>query len=87
MRQPLPTEVQDRFADLSAQLSVRELPTSTGATRKAHVGEFMLMAIGDKGEAQFKHRNTRNYVFITPAGKLVVPQTQEAFMQGFFDAE
>jgi len=86
MEYPNEHEAENLFAKLAVMLQVRPLYTESGITRFAAAGEFMLMGIGDKGEVQFKHSYTRNYVFLLENGELLVPMTRQAFMQGFFDA-
>jgi hypothetical protein len=61
------------------------LPTEKGKPRGALANEFMYMQQTSDGTFQFKHADTRNYVFVRPNGKLEIPKGG-SFMQGFFDA-
>ena len=71
----------DVLADL---LQDRPMYSTDGIRHDVSADEFMLMGITDYGVVQFKHRNTRNYVFVEN-GELTVPKTQQAFTRGFFD--
>jgi hypothetical protein len=62
------------------------LETSTGIKRKVNASEFYHMGRTADGGAQFKHRHTRNYVYLLPNQTLVVPKTNKAFQKGIFDA-
>jgi len=77
--------------------SVEGFKTSTSKVRHdVDCGEFMLMCGNDKGqkntELQFKHRDTRNYVYlrrdmdsVASPWKLIVPVTNKPFNKGYFD--
>lgn len=80
-----PTE--QAWAWLTDALKHRRLPTSNGQDRVVAPSEFMLMNEEPRGGRwQFKHHDTRNYVFVDAKnGKLIVPQTTEPFMRGQFD--
>jgi hypothetical protein len=45
--------------------------------------EFMYMG-SPQGIHQFKHRTSRNYVFVDGLGNMFVPATDKPFMQGEF---
>jgi len=79
-------EINYHFSGLVDRLAVTPLPTEKGGTRQAKANEFMLMHVGENGWIGFKHRDTRNYIFLSPNHKqLYVPQTKEPFMLGHFD--
>jgi len=82
---PTDQQVENLYKSLEDLLLEIPLPTSSGRSRFATVDEFMLMGIGEYGDAQFKHYNTRNYIFILKSGELHVPKTKKPFMLGFFD--
>ena len=47
--------------------------------------DFMLMDTEpNRGQYSFKHYDTRNYVFMTTAGRIIVPRTDKPFMKGEF---
>jgi hypothetical protein len=91
---PSINEVQGHFARLEAALAKRgvlEADREVGHTdidqdgyRSPKAGEFMFMQIDERGVAGFKHRLTRNYVFLSADGVLIVPKTANAFMRGQF---
>lgn len=58
--------------------------TFNGRYRRATAAEFMLMDFA--GEvARFKHRETRNYLYLYPAGRVVVPfDRADPFFGGFY---
>jgi len=59
--------------------------TSNGSIRRdVEVDEFMLMNVAN-GQAQFKHRHTRNYVFLRADGTFSIPSTGNAWLKGTFD--
>ena len=73
------------FSVLGELLVDHPMRTTSGTRYDVTSDEFMLMCENESSTViQFKHRNTRNYVFIRN-GELVVPQKQENFMRGFFD--
>jgi hypothetical protein len=85
-------EVQRYFTALEKKLADNPLPTAGGGTRQAHPSEFMLMHIDwSTGSAVvgFKHRETRNYLFLVwgqaNGAELVVPESEQPFMRGTFD--
>lgn len=76
------------FDRLAIVLQGRKLPCEYVPARECKADEFMLMGIqGDR--ASFKHRNTRNYVFVDAVPgcslSLCVPITREPWYRGFFD--
>lgn len=83
-RMPTADEVKTQFERLQVALANVPLKRAAGFKQIVPVDEFMLMQIGDKGEAQFKHRDTRNYVYLFPTGRLFVPETSEPFNRGEF---
>jgi len=85
-------EVIHMLEILDCKLKVTPLPTRAGTARTASADEFMLMHHDTESNSWgFKHRQTRNYVFLLPVGhelyELYVPQLGELFMRGFFDYE
>lgn len=83
-----PKDPQEEAWDwLKNALRRQKLPTSSGVPRQVDAREFMLMNPEPvKGQWQFKHSDTRNYVFIDArSGKMTVPQTAQPFMKGEFD--
>ena len=76
----------DRLAFLLANKPLDSDPLTYGdfGARFVPADDFMLMG-KDNRFYQFKHRDTRNYVFMTLAGdRLEVPKTNQAFMHGTF---
>lgn len=58
--------------------------TRGGRYRPATAAEFMLMDF-DGEIARFKHWGTRNYLYLYPAGRLVVPfDRADPFFGGFY---
>ena len=78
-------QAESLFDKLAMALKKEKLPTRKGEMRQAEPGEFMLMNVTPSGVAQFKHSDTRNYVFLKADGSLEVPRTKEPFFQGEFD--
>ena len=78
------TIINQHFEKLEILLKDRTLACEDGTRRKADVDEFMLMQV-QNGIASFKHRHTRNYVYILQNGFLYVPMTPEPFNRGYFD--
>jgi hypothetical protein len=77
-------QIDTAFNRLATLLAMTPLATSTGATRFAEADEFMLMQSKD-GVDGFKHRTTRNYVYVTtrPGSlKLTVPSEPAGFFHG-----
>ena len=84
---PTKSEAQSAMGRLRYYLGRRTVGTSTGGQRFASADEFMLMGKTEGGFHtifQFKHRTTRNYVFIE-GETLIVPRTDKPYMRGFFD--
>lgn len=76
------------FALLAVCLARGGMARTPGGAQTFSVdpGEFMYMATA-KGHHQFKHRVSRNYVFVKVDGSgMVVPCTDRPFMQGEFPA-
>lgn len=88
-------KVDKDFEVLDLLLSKTELDTEKQGKRKAQAGEFMWMH--EKIDAWhgrvvgFKHRDTRNYIFVLfPTGRdrtpvLEIPKTGIPFRLGYFD--
>ena len=75
-------EVDLRFNQLATAL-VGSPVRSESQCRACEAGDFMLMSEKD-GWFGFKHRLTRNYVFLREDGTLYVPRKDEYFMRGEF---
>lgn len=79
------------FRILAERLKTHPLPTEAGGTRTAEADEFMLMHEQPSPDGRivgFKHRDTRNYVFLIACRgevTLYVPVTDQPFRRGFFD--
>jgi len=74
------------FKALADALSHYGLPTTSGTYRTGvDAGEFMLMGTHSDGSWAFKHRFSRNYIYCSPKGELVVPMGGP-FYQGTYDA-
>lgn len=76
------------FEVLAKTLESYRLPTKNGDYRTATPGEFMYMGtpkMGINGNPwhTFKHCDTRNYIWLSESGKLVVP-CGGAFYGGVF---
>lgn len=84
-------DVSIMFLVLADKLRVAQLRTEHQGMRYALATEFMLMHKDDQGRVGFKHRCTRNYVFLVPDDthpygfRLQIPEEQTAFMRGYFD--
>lgn len=75
------------FPRLQALLPNTPLDTEAGPKRIADVGEFMFMG-ENRGSGSFKHRDTRNYLFVQRKGagyEIFVPKSTHAFQKGTFD--
>ena len=78
------------FERLAKVLKDRKLPCEHGPARECRPDEFMFMGTS-LGAGQFKHRDTRNYVYVGFRGpgpenyQLNVPCTTENNRRGFFD--
>lgn len=94
MRAPQDADVKKYFPILEELLATRKLPCEHGPARIVSVDEFMLMGVSAPlGTAGFKHRDTRNYVYVRRVNRggadtwtLDVPNTGEAFNLGWFDS-
>lgn len=93
MRAAQQKDVEFYYPILEGLLKDRKLPCEHGPARIALVDEFMLMSVSDVA-ACFKHRDTRNYVYVrsrfdrqkcVDIWALDVPNTGEMFQLGFFD--
>ena len=86
-------EIDRDFEVLDRLLKTTPLPIQAGGYRHAGANEFMWMHQTAEGIRGFKHRVTRNYIFMVPAFKgaenvfsLYVPlEPQKPFNQGWFD--
>lgn len=96
MRNPTPDEVKFYFGVLDVLVRQHNekygFATSTGKVRRdVDPNEFMLMSLAvgtERVEVQFKHRDTRNYVYARRdliGWRLDVPRTPNAFNRGEFD--
>lgn len=85
-RQPSQQECRSLFELLGIALKPIKLDRGPGKpATEGKPDEFMLMQIGDKGEAQFKHCDSRNYVYLFQGGTLVIPKTESPFNRGTFE--
>lgn len=86
MLEPSKAEIAFAFELLAQALKAYgPLPTRQGKPRKADPAEFMYMQRDpSSGTFLFKHADTRNYVYVSPTGKLEIP-TGGSFRQGVFD--
>lgn len=83
-----PTKAEAAFAYERLTKALKDygpLPTEKGKPRVVKANEFMYMQMHLDGAFQFKHSDTRNYVFVKPTGKLEIPKGG-SFMLGFFDS-
>ena len=82
-------EIEKQFRRLEKLLPENPLMKEDRTTRIASPDEFMLMQTEHNGSrAAFKHRDTRNYVYVQLMGGvdvLQVPVTPQAFHRGTFD--
>jgi hypothetical protein len=78
--------VEVAFDLLGKALASQKLPTRRGIYRQAQASEFMYMGTAN-GFYQMKHRDTRNYVFVSvDSGQMWVPQEKSRpFFRGEFD--
>lgn len=76
--------VEAAFGVLESLLAGQKLACEHGPARYATADEFMWMGRHDRVDL-FKHRDSRNYVWVTDDGELVVPFTKNAFNRGYFD--
>lgn len=72
---------------LASYLRGHKVKTEMGPRRTADVSEFMLMkGTPVNGYWQFKHSDSRNYIFVDDAKEsVVIPTSGKAFMHGTFD--
>lgn len=86
------------FGRLVELLKDRKLPCENGPARVCSPDEFMFMQ-ETQGQGCFKHRDTRNYIYVRKSGapgafpppvprafELFIPVTETAFHRGFFDS-
>ena len=69
-----PFEVDNWFRLLEVALRSTPLPCVSG-NRTAQTDEFMFMGINGCGQGMFKHRNTRDYVYLGRGGPLTIQPT------------
>jgi hypothetical protein len=76
------------FFLLECVLKARPLKCADGSERLASASEFMFMGLRGGEAAAFKHRDTRNYIYLLSDGGLYVPEGRPwgSFHQGTFDA-
>ena len=72
------------FKRLEAALKSTPLPHSDGSSHTGEPGEFMWMNENGNGSVSFKHRESRNYITLSPAGTINIP-TGKLFHAGVFD--
>ena len=84
------------FGRLKSILEVQKLPCENGPARIGSPDEFMFMGV-NQGKGCFKHRDTRNYVYVRPPQpiggfdsafkdwELYIPVTTVAYNKGWFD--
>lgn len=72
------------WARFARALAATPLSDAGSGKRIADVNEFMLMHVTKEGSIGFKHRGSRNYVFLFESGTLYVPVTEQPFMHGTF---
>jgi len=89
MREYAQDEVNGYFDVLAESLAKYHLPTQSGEYRQAASGEFMFMGHTEDTIGvpvmTFKHRDTRNYLWLKENGQVIVP-TGSAWHRGYFDA-
>lgn len=84
-------EVLEHFGHLAGLLEYQKLPTKDGGKRTAQADEFMLMYTSDDGVslAAFKHRTTRNYLYVEMNAYgdhcINVANDGQPFQKGYFD--
>lgn len=74
------------FPRLAVLLDKHVLPCQDGTTRKASVDEFMFMGL-NAGGADFKHRDTRRYVHVTPKSDRFELTIQSGGFYDWFEIE
>ncbi len=79
-----PNVVDAHFNKLAIALKGVLLKRYDGTTSEGTADEFMLMQQDDDGVIAFKHRQTRNYVYLRGGYKLYVPMTGNPFNRGEF---
>lgn len=79
-------DIRRGFNKLTKALSETKLPCKNGPHRWATADEFMCMGYDfSRGHWQFKHADSRNYLFVGKDGRLNIPMTDEPFFLGYFD--
>lgn len=69
---------------LQLALDATPLADENGKRTFRNNGEFMLMQVDKAGTLGFKHRQSRNYVFLHADGRFEVPASEHYFMRGTF---
>lgn len=83
MRQLSKKEIDALFVLLSDCLGKVKLISESGEYRHVKCDEFMFMGIKDD-YAQFKHRETRNYVFLQDQCLIVPREKDKPYLHGEF---
>lgn len=87
--------VDEHFKTLETALKAGRFVWTTGAKSRwedekgesiptPSADDFMLMRVRDDGTLDFKHRDTRNYLFVLPDGRMLIPDTGAPFALGHF---
>ena len=81
--------INHQFERLDKALLSRRLKKEDGSERYAKACEFMMMmASPDSAYIPFKHRDSRNYLYLTKSDEdreIFIPVTSEPFKRGTFD--
>jgi len=77
-------EWNETWARLQDAINNNRLPGYNGGTVRTTLDDWMLMYLEANGTAAFKHRDTRNYIYVQSDGELVVPQTDSPWHRGVF---
>jgi len=77
-------EWHETWARLQDAINNNRLPAQDGGTKLTTIEDWMLMHHEEDGTAAFKHRDTRNYIYIRQDGELIVPQTENPWQRGRF---
>ena len=77
-------EWHDTWARLQDAINNNRLPSRGGRTKQTTLKDWSLMYHDANGTAAFKHRETRNYIYIRKDGELVAPKTDREWHRGLF---
>jgi hypothetical protein len=77
-------EIKRGFQLLGEALRGKLLPREGGPPSYGTADEFMFMNYDDLGQRVFKHRHTKNYVFLTKDNELVIPSDGSPWHRGTF---